>query len=84
MNADLEALNPLPETQKRVVPYCKNAFGNVAPTLKLPVLGGMRRGMLPTSPKRQGGGLFHRYYRYSLDCGYQILWEAGNSVRVVH
>ena len=61
MNADLEALNLLPETQKRVVPYCKNAFGNAAPTLKLPVLGGVRRGMLLTLSKWQGGGSFHRY-----------------------
>ena len=62
MNVGLEALNILPETQKRVDPYCKNAFGNAAPTLKLPVLSGMQRGMLPTFPKRQGGGSFHRYY----------------------
>ena len=41
MNVDLEALNLLPETQKRVIPYCKNVFGNVAPTLKLLVLGGV-------------------------------------------
>ena len=54
MNVDLEALNLLPETQKRVIPYCKSAFGNVAPTLKLLGLGGVRRGMLPTFPKQQG------------------------------
>ena len=76
MNVGLEELNLHPETQKRVVPYCKNTFGNAAPTLKLPVLSGMRYGMLPTFPKRQGGGLFHRYCRCSLDCGYQILWQA--------
>ena len=62
MNAGLEALNLLPETQKRVVPYCKNTFGNAAPTSKLSVLSGVRCGMLPTFPKRQGGGSFHRYY----------------------
>ena len=61
MNAGLEALNLLLETRYRVIPYCKNAFGNAAPALKLPVLGGVQRGMLPTFPKRQGGGLFHRY-----------------------
>ena len=61
MNADLEALNLLPETQKRVVLYCKNTFGNVAPTLKLLVLGGVHRGMLLTFPKWQGGGLFCQY-----------------------
>ena len=76
MNAGSEALNLLPETQKRVVPYCKIAFGNVAPTLELLGLGGMWRGMLPTFPKRQGGGSFHRYYQDSLDCGYPILGQA--------
>ena len=35
MNAGSEALNLLRETQKRVIPYCKIAFGNVASTLKL-------------------------------------------------
>ena len=49
----LEALNLLPEIQKRVVPYCKSVFGNVAPTLKLLVLGGVQRGMLLTFPKWQ-------------------------------
>ena len=73
MNAGSEALNLLPETQKRAVPYCKSAFGNVAPTLKILGLSGVQRGMLLTFPKRQGGGSFHRYYRYSLDCGYLIL-----------
>ena len=58
MNAGSEALNLLPETQKRVVPYCKIAFGSVAPTLKLLGLGGMRRGMLLTFPKQLGGGSF--------------------------
>ena len=57
-----EALNLLPETQKRVIPYCKIAFENVAPTLKLLGLGGVQHGMLLTSPKRQGEGLFCRYY----------------------
>ena len=56
MNAGLEALNLLPETQKRVISYCKSVFGNVAPTLKLLVLGGVRHGMLLTFTKRQGGG----------------------------
>ena len=41
MNAGLEALNLLPKTQKMVVLYCKSIFGNVAPTLKLLVLGGV-------------------------------------------
>ena len=54
MNANSVALNLLPETQKRVVPYCKSAFGNVAPTLKLLGLGGMRRGMFLTFSKVAG------------------------------
>ena len=62
MNVGLEALNLLPETQKRVIPYCKNTFGKAAPTLMLPVLSDVWRGMLPTFPKRQGGGSFHCYY----------------------
>ena len=61
MNAGLEALSLLLETPWKVIPYCKSAFGSVAPALELPVLGGVRRGMLPTFPKRQGGGSFHRY-----------------------
>ena len=76
MNVGLEAPNLLPETQKRVIPYCKNAFGNVAPTLKLLVLDSVWCGMLLTFPKRQGGGSFHCYYQYSLGCGYPILWHA--------
>ena len=54
MNAGSEALNILPETQKRVIPYCKIAFGFVASTIELLGLGGVRRGMLPTFPKQQG------------------------------
>ena len=76
MNAGLEALNLLPETQKKAVLYCKIAFENVAPTSKLLGLSGMRHGMLLTFPKWQGGSLFCRYYRDSLDCGYLILWQA--------
>ena len=76
MNAGLEALSLLLETPWKVVPYCKSAFGSVAPALELPVLSGVGRGMLPTFPKQQGGGSFHCYYQYSLDCGYQILWQA--------
>ena len=76
MNAGSEALNILPETRKRAIPYCKIAFGNVAPTLELLGLGGMQCGMLPTFPKWQGGGSFGQYYRDSLDCGYPILWQA--------
>ena len=59
MNAGSEALNLLPETQKRAVPYCKSAFGNVAPTLKLLGLSGMWHGKLLTFPKWQGEGSFH-------------------------
>ena len=55
-----EALNLLPETRKRAVPYCMIAFGNVAPTLELLGLGGVWRGMPPTFPKQQGGGSFHQ------------------------
>ena len=62
MNAGSEALNVLPETQKRVVPYCRSAFGNVAPTLKLLGLSGVWRGMLLTFPKQQGGGSFRHYH----------------------
>ena len=58
MNAGSEALNLLSETLKRAIPYYKIAFGNVAPTLELLELGGVRHGMLPTFPKRQGGARF--------------------------
>jgi hypothetical protein len=57
MNAGSEALNLLPEAQKRAIPYCKITFGNVAPTLELG-LSGVWHGMLLTFPKRQGGGSF--------------------------
>ena len=57
MNAGSEVLNLLPETQKRVVPYCKITFGNVVPTLKLLGLSGVHE-MLLTFPKLQGGGSF--------------------------
>ena len=59
MNAGSKALNLFPETQKRAIPYCKIAFGNVAPTLELLELSGVGHGMLPTFPKRQGEGSFH-------------------------
>ena len=62
MNAGSEALNLLPEAQKRAIPYCKITFGNVAPTSELLGLGGVWVGMLLTFPKQQGGGSFCQYY----------------------